>query len=333
MFSTGGGGAGDRLVGAYAPGRDDGHEHAALAGARSDGAARLPDRVGGSERALLHRRRAGRDARCEPSPTPMRPAVSDFDLDGSASQVDWLQTRPVRRRARSSRARSTPATRVPCWGTLTPTGDAGIDFETRTGNTRRPTRPGPRSRTLGAGGAIQSPPGRYIQYQATLDRRRADRLAGARAGHDRLRRSTTSGRAPRSTAIDVSGTTASVRFSSPDADVAGFECSLDGGALATCTSPASLRRARSRRAQRRGASRSTALGNVGSAGVTGFTVGRAAPAPPPASPAAIAAGPPARTWPGPAAVDAQRPSDVPAGSRLKVRCACGRRGRCRWASA
>ncbi len=35
----------------------------------------------------------------------------------------------------------------------------------------------------------------------------------------------------------MSGTSASVAFSSPDSDIAGFQCSLDGGAFAACASP------------------------------------------------------------------------------------------------
>ena len=40
--------------------------------------------------------------------------------------------------------------------------------------------------------------------------------------------------------VDVTGTTALVSFSSGATDVARFECSLDGGAFATCASPRQL---------------------------------------------------------------------------------------------
>ena len=35
----------------------------------------------------------------------------------------------------------------------------------------------------------------------------------------------------------MSGSSATVAFSSPDSDIAGFQCSLDGGAFAACASP------------------------------------------------------------------------------------------------
>jgi hypothetical protein len=40
--------------------------------------------------------------------------------------------------------------------------------------------------------------------------------------------------------VAVNGTSATATFSSPDRDVARFECSLDGGAFATCASPDAL---------------------------------------------------------------------------------------------
>ena len=42
---------------------------------------------------------------------------------------------------------------------------------------------------------------------------------------------------PAINSVDVSGTSASVAFSSADSDVAGFQCSLDGGGFAACASP------------------------------------------------------------------------------------------------
>ena len=56
------------------------------------------------------------------------------------------------------------------WGTLTSTGSAaGTTFETRSGKTANPND-GSWSdyQPVGAGGAIQSPSGQYIQYRATL---------------------------------------------------------------------------------------------------------------------------------------------------------------------
>ena len=47
--------------------------------------------------------------------------------------------------------------------------------------------------------------------------------------------------------VDVSGTTAGVRFSSPDGDVTGMECSLDGGPFVGLHEPEGAHRPRSRR--------------------------------------------------------------------------------------
>jgi hypothetical protein len=120
------------------------------------------------------------------------------------------------------------------WGTVKETGaGSGAAFETRSGNTPAPDSTWSSWAAAGAGGAIQSPSGRrYIQYRATL--------SGTDPSLDKVELSyATDNVAPTATIGDpqVSGTTATVAFSSPDADIAGFECSLDQAAYAACTSP------------------------------------------------------------------------------------------------
>jgi hypothetical protein len=123
---------------------------------------------------------------------------------------------------------------------------------------------------LGAGGAIQSPPGRYIRYVASLT---------SSAGHvspslDRVQIDYDIDTTGPSTAVDpvqVSGTTATLAFSSAAADLDHLECSLDGGAFAACTSPKAFSglAAGSHTASVRGVDK---LGNVGSEASRTFTI-------------------------------------------------------------
>ena len=124
-----------------------------------------------------------------------------------------------------------PTAPTPC-GATSRARAAGTTFETRTGNTATPDASWSDFQAVGAGGAIQSPSGQYIQYRATL--------TGSAASLDSASLAYTVDNAAPSAAIgsaDVSGTSASVSFSSPDSDIAGFQCSLDGGAFAACASP------------------------------------------------------------------------------------------------
>ena len=81
--------------------------------------------------------------------------------------MDWLQRGPYTSSGTfTSRVLETTDPRT-IWGTLTaaPAGP-GITFATRT--TNNPAGSWSAWQPLGANGAIQSPPGRYIQYEATF---------------------------------------------------------------------------------------------------------------------------------------------------------------------
>ena len=204
----------------------------------------------------------------------MRPVVSDLHADGTAVKVDWLGVGAVPAHGqRSPRASSTRATPASIWGALTATpSGAGAAIQTRTGNTATPDSSWSAFQSLGAGGAVQSPAGRYIQYQATLD--------DATPTLDKVSIDYVVDDVGPAVAIDsaeVSGTTATVRFSSSDADRAGFECSLDGGAFAACTSPKQFTglAAGSHSVAVRAIDK---VGNVGTPASTSFSV--ASPAPP-----------------------------------------------------
>jgi hypothetical protein len=165
--------------------------------------------------------------------SPMRPVVSDYDRPGDNDpnvKVDWLSLSAPSSGTFTSRVLSADSAHT-VWGNLTGA-STGTTFETRTGNTATPDGSWSGFQAVGAGGAIQSPSGQYIQYRATL--------SGANASLDNASLAYTVDNTAPSAAIgsaDVSGTSASVSFSSPDGDIAGFQCSLDGGAFAACASP------------------------------------------------------------------------------------------------
>ena len=126
--------------------------------------------------------------------------------------------------------------RLTAWGALAATGNlAGVTFQTRSGDSATPDASWSDWQSLGAGGAVQSPVRRYLQYRAILTGNAFSTPSVTRLaiGYD------VDATAPsvQISGVVVSGSTATVSFSSPDADVARFECSLDGGAYAQCTSP------------------------------------------------------------------------------------------------
>jgi hypothetical protein len=161
--------------------------------------------------------------------TPMSLLVSDAAVGGGTVEVDSL---------RFFRDKSLFTSRVfdsgdlhAAWGQLTATG-SNVTFETRSGSTPAPDSTWSSFQPV-TGGAIASPSARYIQYRATL--------AGDTGNLDKVTMDYVDP-APTATIGDphVSGTSATVSFSSPDIDVASFACSLDGAAYAPCTSPAQL---------------------------------------------------------------------------------------------
>jgi hypothetical protein len=203
----------------------------------------------------------------------MRPVVSDLTKGGAAVRVDWLGMGAVPGSGTfTSRILDAGDTRT-VWNTLTQTGTGGnVTFETRTGNSLTPATSWSEWQALGLGNAIQSRAGRYIQYRATF--------SSAAQSLDKVELSNTLDEAAPAVAIDgaqVNGTTATVRFSSSDADLASFECRLDSGAFAACTSPTQFTglAAGSHSVEVRAIDK---LGNVGTAAATSFSI--ASPAPP-----------------------------------------------------
>jgi hypothetical protein len=166
--------------------------------------------------------------------------VSDFDLGGGSMTASsfgrTVFTGPgtftsVVHNVADARAR---------WSVLTPTvgttSESAVAFKTRSGNTPTPDATWSNLADVGNGGAITSPPGQYIQYQAVLSSTATNvtpSLDQVRVDYD------VDTTAPTTSINDVqvSGTTATVSFSSSATDVGHFDCSVDGGTLATCTSP------------------------------------------------------------------------------------------------
>jgi hypothetical protein len=159
----------------------------------------------------------------------MSPVVSDATAgDGTGVSVDSLGLQLGTFESRALDAGDAHA----AWSSLTPTvAGSGVSFETRSGNGAGWSAWQP----VGPSGAIQSPGARYIQYRALL-------TAEAPANVERVQIDYTDDSAP-DVSIDgtqVTGTTALLAFSSPAADLAGFECAVDGGAFAACASPKEL---------------------------------------------------------------------------------------------
>ena len=120
----------------------------------------------------------------------------------------------------------------------TPAGTA-IAYKTRTGDSAAPGGAGwSEWKPLGPGGAVQSPPARYLQYEATLT---TDREATTPS----LDRVTVDfdvdAVAPKATIGDVAvaAGAATATFSADD-PAATFQCSIDGAAFAGCSSPATF---------------------------------------------------------------------------------------------
>ena len=163
----------------------------------------------------------------------MRALASDFNVGGGTVEIDWLTASPFATPGTfESRVLDAGDVRAR-WDALTATGGATASFETASGTT-----PDALSsfQPLGPGGAIQSPPGRYIKYRATLstdDDMTSPTLTGVSIGYTLDTTAPAAVLAP----VAVAGSTATLTFSSTAADLAQFQCSLDGGTFANCTSP------------------------------------------------------------------------------------------------
>lgn len=164
----------------------------------------------------------------------MRALASDASAAGGAVTVDWVTATPTEGTFESAKFNVNDVRAR--WDALTATGGAGVSFETRSGNAPDALSP---YEPVGPGGAIASPAGRYIQYRATLTTGGLP-ISPALSGVEFAYAVDTAAPAVTLGAVAVNGTTASVSFSRAAADVARFECSLDGGAFATCTSPVAL---------------------------------------------------------------------------------------------
>jgi len=166
----------------------------------------------------------------------MQVVASDGVLGGTSLRLDWLGagTYPVSGTYASRVFDAGDARAV--WGTLTRTGSAtGVTITTRTGNTATPDSAWSDPEALGAGGAIRSPMGRYIQYEAKLTSDGTtmpslESVAMAYAIDDVAPAVSAAG-------VAVSGTTATATFASAAPDLDRFECKLDSGAFTGCTSP------------------------------------------------------------------------------------------------
>ncbi len=173
-------------------------------------------------------------------PNGLHVVASDFTVGGGALSVDSLRLQPSPAAyppAGIFTSRVFDATpRVDRWGALSAAGNLdGVTFQTRSGSSPAPDGSWSGWQSLGAGGALASPVRRFLQYRAILTSGGTvtpvlDRVTIAYDVDDTAPSTTITG-------VLAGGTTAAVAFSSPDADVARFECRLDSGAYAPCASP------------------------------------------------------------------------------------------------
>lgn len=173
-----------------------------------------------------------------PIAAEMRPVASDFVAGFGSIQIDWLGLGDLPAAGvYESRVHDAGDPRA-VWGALTATSSGGtVAFETRTGNVAAPDASWSEWQPVGAGGAIASPARRYLQYRATL--------GGTAPSLDRVEidyEIDADAPAVAIDGVDVSGSSATARFSSAATDVDRFECRLGDApaAFEPCTSPREL---------------------------------------------------------------------------------------------
>ena len=165
-------------------------------------------------------------------PSDLRVLASDYNADGGALLVSALDLVNYPATDTFESRVFDAGTKVVSWGALTAEGNLeGVTFQTRSSDDQSNWS----DWQALAGDTVASPVRRYLQYRATLTSDGTSTPSVARVTiayvvDDVAPSVAISG-------VAVSGTTATVSFSSPDTDVARFECSLDGGAFTTCTSP------------------------------------------------------------------------------------------------
>src|SRR3954470_6729406 len=102
----------------------------------------------------------------------LRPLASDFALGGGGVTVDWLRMGPYEPTGTFTSRVLDAGSAGAHWQTLDAALDApdgtAVTFETRSGATADPDAAWSDWAAVGAGGAVTSPAGRYVQYRATL---------------------------------------------------------------------------------------------------------------------------------------------------------------------
>ncbi len=172
-------------------------------------------------------------------PNGLRVLASDFDTGGAALLVDALTLVPSPPAYPSSGVFTSRVfdgtSQLAAWGALRAQGNVGgVVLQTRSTNGSGAWSAW---QGVGAGGAIASPAQRYLQYRMILASN-----GTATPVVDRVTIAfdvDTTAPSVSIASVAVTRGTAAVSFSSADADVVRFECSLDGGAFATCGSPRS----------------------------------------------------------------------------------------------
>ena len=175
----------------------------------------------------------------------MRPQISDFNT-GSPVTVDSMKLTTSPPTYRSSGTYTSPVfdggsgfiTGITLTPSATTPAGTTITYETRTGTTATPDSSWSDWQPVGADGTVASPSQRYLQYRAVLTTTDASATPMLSSVTVNFAVDT---QAPKTsvTGVSVNGTTAVATFTSDDGQ-ATYQCSLDGGPFASCTSPATF---------------------------------------------------------------------------------------------